>query len=170
MKEKIRMIKEKYYIGYKERIIINVAIIMILSVVSAILLNNILKIEKKQQIKYTELGNLEYKVGLKENDFYETEYLNENMEYISSLIKTIDIDVNYELKTQEEKKIKYEIIYKLLIYNENGNNILYEKEYLIKDDVISQEKLEEKIESLENCLAEEEYLRLLINYKEWGKE
>ena len=34
----------------------------------------------------------------------------------------------------------------------------------------AKQKLEEKIESLENCLAEEEYLRLLINYREWGKE
>ena len=37
-------------------------------------------------------------------------------------------------------------------------------------DERTKEKLEEKIESLENCLAEEEYLRLLINYREWGKE
>ena len=50
------------------------------------------------------------------------------------------------------------------------------KEYLFKEsiwkmiDYEAKQKLEEKIESLENCLAEEEYLRLLINYREWGKE
>jgi ribulose bisphosphate carboxylase small subunit len=50
------------------------------------------------------------------------------------------------------------------------------KEYLFKESIWkmidneAKQKLEEKIESLENCLAEEEYLRLLINYREWGKE
>lgn len=85
---------------------------------------------------------------------------------------------NYRNVSKDEKEKEAEIAEK---NEENKSDRLMMrkikgKEYLFKEsiwkmiDYEAKQKLEEKIESLENCLAEEEYLRLLINYREWGKE
>ena len=114
-------------------------------------------------------------------------------------IKTVKLDLlnkkdlNKFIKSKEfkESKIAEELIIEyissvkqnspakkmLLINKEIFNKYIKNNSITTKEDVeklfeISEakQKLEEKIESLENCLAEEEYLRLLINYREWGKE
>ena len=114
-------------------------------------------------------------------------------------IKTVKLDIlnkkdlNKFLKSKEftESKIAEELIVeyissvkqnspakKMLLMNKEifneyiKNNSIATKADVEKLFAISEakQKLEEKIESLENCLAEEEYLRLLINYREWGKE
>jgi len=46
-------------------------------------------------LELKESSNLDYKVYLKENDFYDTPYLTKDMAYIASLIDTINIDFNY---------------------------------------------------------------------------
>ena len=117
----------------------------------------------------------------------------------ASKIKTVKLDLlnkkdlNKVIKSKEftESKIAEELIIDyissvkqsspakkmLLINKEIFNKYIKNNSITTKEDVeklfeISEakQKLEEKIESLENCLAEEEYLRLLINYREWGKE
>ena len=117
----------------------------------------------------------------------------------ASKIKTVKLDLlnkkdlNKFIKSKEfkESKIAEELIIEyvssvkenspakkmLLINKEIFNKYIKNNSITTKEDVeklfeISEakQKLEEKIESLENCLAEEEYLRLLINYREWGKE
>ena len=114
-------------------------------------------------------------------------------------VKTVKLDLlnkkdlNKFLKSKEftESKIAEELIIEymsslkenspakkmLLLNKEIFNKYIKNNSIATKADVeklfeISEakQKLEEKIESLENCLAEEEYLRLLINYREWGKE
>ena len=48
-------------------------------------------------INYKEAGNpIDYKVYLKKNNFFETDYLDEGVTYISSLIDYIDVDFKYK--------------------------------------------------------------------------
>ena len=85
---------------------------------------------------------------------------------------------NYRNVSKDEKEKEAEIAEKNEEYKSDRLMMrkIKGKEYLFKEsiwkmiDYEAKQKLEEKIESLENCLAEEEYLRLLINYREWGKE
>ena len=85
---------------------------------------------------------------------------------------------NYRNVSKDEKEKEAEIAEKNEEYKSDRLIMrkIKGKEYLFKEsiwkmiDYEAKQKLEEKIESLENCLAEEEYLRLLINYREWGKE
>lgn len=85
---------------------------------------------------------------------------------------------NYRNVSKDEKEKEAEIAEKNEEYKSDRLMMrkIKGKEYLFKESIWkmidheAKQKLEEKIESLENCLAEEEYLRLLINYREWGKE
>ena len=65
-------------------------ILFILAVVFAF---NSFDLSKDDYINYTEKSNIDYKVYLKENDFYEDEYLPKDMIYVASLIDNIKIDL-----------------------------------------------------------------------------
>lgn len=85
---------------------------------------------------------------------------------------------NYRNVSKDEKEKEAEIAEKneeyksdrLMMRKIKGKEYLFNESIWKMIDYEAKQKLEEKIESLENCLAEEEYLRLLINYREWGKE
>ncbi len=48
-------------------------------------------------IEYVESSNVDYKVYLKENDFYEEEYMGKDQSYVASLIDNISADFNYQI-------------------------------------------------------------------------
>ena len=56
------------------------------------------------------------------------------MYYIASLIKNIDIDLNYnfEIDTNVDMSFDYDIIGKLVILEGQNKNKLYEREYELK--------------------------------------
>lgn len=63
---------------------------------------------KDNCINYTEKGNIDYKVYLQENEFFEKEYLKKENQYIASLIDYINAEFNYELEsTKKDKDYKY---------------------------------------------------------------
>ena len=52
---------------------------------------------KGQYITYNENSNVDYKVYLKQNDFYKKEYLDKDKSYVASLINTISTNFKYSL-------------------------------------------------------------------------
>jgi len=132
--KKEKKAKRKIYLSYGIRITISIIIIIFLSLTGLFCTSKTLDIEKAKIIKYKETGNLDYKVYLKENNFYEQSYLGKGIVYIANLIKNINVDVNYDFVIEEKAdiNISYEIIGKLSITGGNGKNKLYEKEYVLK--------------------------------------
>ena len=61
---------------------------------------------------YLEDNDIDYKVYLKENDFFDSKYLEKDKTYITSLIDYIDIDFNYNVNFNKEVygDLKYKII------------------------------------------------------------
>ena len=51
--------------------------------------------EKEKAVNYSESSNINYKVYLKKNNFYENEYLEGNSIYVASLIDKIYINFDY---------------------------------------------------------------------------
>ena len=49
------------------------------------------------EIKYQEVGKVGYKVYLKDKKYYNRDYLDEGMQYISSIIDYIELNYNYNL-------------------------------------------------------------------------
>ncbi len=88
-------------------------------------------------IKYQETSNLDYRVYLKENDFYEVPYLDkeQNMVYISELIDYLDIRFTYDFNVASNQTIDftYSITGKLTIGDANSN-VYFQREYeLLKE-------------------------------------
>ncbi len=88
---------------------------------------------KHDIVDYNESGNIDYKVYLKENDFYERDYLDKNMVYVSSLIKNILVTFNYDFNIDKKDKIdfEYEIDGKIIITDSTDKNTFFEKSYVL---------------------------------------
>ena len=63
-------IDNKIYIDYKTRLLLSGLLVIFLSIVSLLMVNAILNISNINKIKYNEKSNIDYKVYLKENNFY----------------------------------------------------------------------------------------------------
>lgn len=110
-------------------------------------------IQKEQNVFYEESGSPNYKVYLKDNDYYKQNYLDKDMSYIANLIDYISIDYNYKFISDTELNgdYYYKIIADLEIRNPQNDSLFYierydlteekhfpiknEKEYLINETI-----------------------------------
>lgn len=65
-----------------------------------------------QYIHYDEKSDIDYKVLLKDNEFYKDNYLEKDKGYVSSLIDNIETQFKYDLNF--DQKIKYKYSYKIV--------------------------------------------------------
>lgn len=124
---------KKIYIGYQARVCINCSLLIILLFVTAIFIKNTIILEPTKMISYQEKGDIDYKVFLKQNNFYDKEYLDKDMVYIASLIDTISIDFLYQFYVDEQVSLSfnYDIVANLLIQDVLEKNTYFEKEYVL---------------------------------------
>ena len=125
--------KKKVYLSYISRVIFNILLAIFLLGDSLYFIGNSILINPSKKISYTERSNLDYKVFLKENDFYESKYLGKNMSYIASLIDYIDLSFDYQfnLDTVMDTNFDYKIIAILNIDNETLTSNYFSKEYTL---------------------------------------
>lgn len=126
--------------------------IFAIGIISTILLTLVTSICFKQAIEinpsnsiinYNEKGNIDYKIYLKENDYYDTSYLEKGMQYVASLINTINVKFNYHIDSAQ--RINYNSVYRVVgelqITEKNDpSKLLYtKKEVLVDDKTINKE-------------------------------
>lgn len=90
--------------------------------------------DKTKSINYTENSDIDYKVFLKENDFYSEEYLGKDKGYIASLIDSIQTTFKYNLDFSDQ--VKYRYSYRIAIEvdvedDKNESNIYHFSEDLV---------------------------------------
>lgn len=66
----------------------------------------------KEYINYKEYSDINYKVYLKENDFFKEKYAGEEKQYIASLIDYINADFNYNIDVNR-KNVDYKYSYRI---------------------------------------------------------
>lgn len=89
---------------------------------------------EKEAVSYSQYGNVDYKVCLKNNNFYTQNCLDKNMSYVSTLIKNVALTFDYDLSTSKDLDIKteYEVDAKLVISNTDNTSKYYEQKYILK--------------------------------------
>ena len=128
----------------KSKLFLYFYLFIIILAMGEIFLIKSFKFEKEKVINYKENSDINYKVYLKENNFYEEKYLGKDMVYIASLIDKIAInfDYDFDIDTPVNLDFTYSIIGKLIITNgkeTNGveaskNNKFLEKEYKLLNE------------------------------------
>lgn len=112
----------------RRKIALYICVIFVVSLFA--LLNFLVFIEKNKTyyVSYHEDSNIDYKVYLKENDFFDNNYLGPNNQYISTLIDYITANFNYQLNVERDDidyKYKYRIEANVEVIELNDNNSLY---------------------------------------------
>ncbi len=94
---------------------------------------------KALPIDYSQKGSISYKVYLNKNNFYSEDYLEMNKSYVASLIKYIDIYLDYNFNINETTTVDfdYKIVGELVIENNKTNLRYFEKEYVLQDTKIA---------------------------------
>lgn len=115
-------------------------------------------------VSYDETSNIDYKVYLKENDFFNNDYLGTNKQYIASLIDYIDATFNYNLSL-EEKDISYKYSYHIEatvdVKQKNTNYSLYNKKVSLLNE-IEKATDSKKVSITENISIDYNYYNDLI--------
>ncbi len=128
--KKIEEFIEKKFGSNAFKIVFGICFVAILSCIALILLIKIFYSRSFDYLNYTEVSKADYRVNLKENDYYEVDYLPSGMHYIASLINDIEIDFDYSFSTTD--KVNYNFIYYVeaitRVYGDKDKaTILYEK-------------------------------------------
>ncbi len=87
-------------------------------------------------IKYDGDNSIKYNVYLKENPFFETEYLPEGRTYIASLIDYLDVFFHYNVVYNRKLTgtFKYKIIALVRANKKEGSGYYWEKEYDLSEE------------------------------------
>lgn len=124
-----------------------------------------------RSITYSRDSNINYVTYLKNNNHYSDQYLEDDYNYVASLIDYFNVDFNYSYVLGEKIKydLSYEVIANLEIYDaDNKSKPIEKKEFQI---------LDKKTESNEGQLIKVDLYNQIINYEtyntiiqEWKKE
>lgn len=90
-------------------------------------------------LNYNEELKVNYKVYLKENNFYENDYLNEEYNIVASSIDTIEIDFDYLLNLSKyvQGNSNYSINTKIIAYQKIDDKKVWDNDKIIKDKIIT---------------------------------
>ena len=121
------------YIDFKTRLLTHSLTFLALFILTVIFLQGTFGVVASKNINYNETSNLDYKVYLKENNFYDTNYLGKNKVYIANLIDNIEVNFRYNYYIEEPTNVdfNYSIIAKLTIDDGTSKNNYFEKEYVL---------------------------------------
>ena len=95
------------------------------------------------EYKYQEQGRVNYKVYLNDNNYYKKEFLDEGMQYISTLVDYIDLNYNYEMSYNTDKLFKVSKKLKAdvkIVDSEKNDKVIFSKEEIIKEENLKDTK------------------------------
>lgn len=98
----------------KRKIKLAIESIVVIIIAVAIIATYFL-LTKNEYNKYTEKAKVDYKVNLKENEFYENDYVEDKTSAVACLINNIEAEFKYSLDLELVKKSEYENITYVLV-------------------------------------------------------
>lgn len=134
--DKVYHVKKKR-LNVKKMVLLLVIPSIILMAFGALCIFSSLQKDNKAVLSYNEKGNIDYKVYLKENNYYEDKFLGKNMQYIASLINTINVDFKYEMHSTDNVNYnyKYKIVGTLKITDKTDDKkVLYSKDEVLLNE------------------------------------
>lgn len=122
----------------------------------------------KIDIDFTEKKNIDYKVYLKENDFFEEKFLPKNKTYITSLIDFIDVEFDYGIDLTSE--VSGEYFYTIKAYVEANHSSskgnYFNKEYVLKESQKVDYKNTKRLNIKDSFKIDyQEYNDILLSFK-----
>ena len=132
MSEKEKKKRDIYRKNREKWIFVQVVIAIVLTL--AVLISALVSVQlkKKYYIGYHESGNIDYNVFLKENEFFENNYLGSNQSYVASLIDKVIADFNYTIEMDTDDvnyRYSYKVKSRLEIIDDTSDVAIFNPEY-----------------------------------------
>lgn len=91
---------------------------------------------KKVSLKYQENNDIDYKVYLKKNDFFDEKYLEKGRTYITNIIDHINVDYDYNIQFDNvvNGEYKYYIYVTVESSKSDGQSKYWSKDYKVTDE------------------------------------
>ena len=125
----------KRYVSFNARLARNIIVFLVAFSFCLILASKSFEYEETKAVKFRENNTIDYKVYLKDNDYYETEYLDKGMIYVASLIDKIKLSFDYDFDIDEQVNLNfsYKVLADLVISSVNGATNFFKKTYTLLD-------------------------------------
>ncbi len=129
------MKKESVKNNYLKEIILIILFILFI-ILSFLCFRKSIMVQKEQNVFYEEFGSPNYKIYLKDNNYYKQDYLDKDMSYIANLIDNISINYNYKFNSDTELngEYYYKIVANLEIMNPKSNSFFYQEKYELSEE------------------------------------
>lgn len=134
MSESERKQRQEYKRMRKRWIWIQIIAFVLVLATSLILFTVYDTMNRTYYIEYTENGNVDYTVNLKENSFFDKDSVGSGQSYISELIENIVADFKYNLTTDSSNvgfDYSYSIDAQLIVANKSTGDYIYDPVYNI---------------------------------------
>lgn len=157
--QKIILQHQKRRRKHKIKLAVESIVIIIISIITIV---SYFCLSKNEYNRYTEKAKVDYKVNLKENEFYEEDYLDEKNTIIASLIKDLEVEFKYNLNLEQDQDYtySYKILAKTSVKESSRDNTIYET----TQELLSKEVQESNAKDLE--IAE----KVTIDYNEYNEK
>ena len=145
----------------KHKIKLAIESIVVIIIAVAIIATYFL-LTKNEYNKYTEKAKVDYKVNLKENEFYENDYVEDKTSAVASLINNIEVEFKYSLDLEQDQEYtySYKIVAKTNVKENSKSNSIYET----TEELLNKEVQEGSSKNLE--ISE----MLTIDYNEYNEK
>lgn len=95
--------------------------------------------KETKAVVYIENSEVDYKVYLKNNDFFDKSYLEKDNQYIATLIKYVESNFKYELQVcEQEEDFDYKYTYKVVAETNVEDKINHNSLYKYSEDLIEE--------------------------------
>ena len=142
MSEAEKRRRQLYRLNRQKWIMVQALILAALLLFTAIFGVTFYQFNKAYYIEYVEDSDVNYKVLLKENDFYDSEYAEEGKAYVASLIDKVYANYTYDLMMNTEN-VNFEYSYRidavLQIADKNGAIIYEHTDELLPQKIVSKQ-------------------------------
>lgn len=132
--------KNRYHTFF-DRVLMKIVISLLFLLLCIVFISISSSLNVDSNLKYYQNSKLDYTVNLKDNNYYDTKSLGKDMQYIASLIDSIDVNFDYNFKTSDKLDYKYTyyVDAEIKVTGDNSDAVIYSK----KENVIG-EKTESK--------------------------
>ena len=124
------------YINFETRIVFMVFVAIVAFAISTVFIYQAITYTDIEDIVFSEASTINYSVCLNDNDYYNGECLGEDMQYISTLTKSVPIVFNYDLRYSNDVTydVEYYVLGKTIIYDrDDASKILYRDDKILSE-------------------------------------
>lgn len=122
------------------------------------------------KLNYQENNQVDYKVYLKDNNYFDTPYLGMNKTYITNLIKYLDVNFHYNINFSEPLSGELRYYFKAIISADKANEqpgSYWSKEYVLSEPEVISISEQNQFGFSENLQAEyDKYNQIFTDFKE----